>query len=81
MGWSPPSREGTPLKGAPIVVCARTSLAVTTRKPAPCVRFSAGAAATQVATLKAAGDAMVPVATTGTRETARARTVTPLPLP
>ena len=29
MGLSPSSREGTPLKAAPIVVCARTSLAVT----------------------------------------------------
>ena len=28
MGLSPPSRDETPLKGAPIVVCARTSLAV-----------------------------------------------------
>src|SRR3984893_16708110 len=30
VGLSPSSREGTPLKAAPIVVCARTSLAVTT---------------------------------------------------
>jgi hypothetical protein len=28
VGLSPSSREGTPLKAAPIVVCARTSLAV-----------------------------------------------------
>src|SRR6202521_5851619 len=100
--------------------CARTSLAVTTRKPAPCVRatasrhvgwraqgsrhtsgakasrsthrllaaisgwgsdegrrrlrFSAGAAATQVATLNAAGGAMVPVVTTRTREANSTRT-------
>ena len=40
VGLSPSSREGMPLKAAPIVVCARTSLAVpvTTRKPALCVR-------------------------------------------
>jgi hypothetical protein len=42
------------------------------------LRFSAGAAATQVATLMAAGGATVPVVLTGTRETARARTVAPL---
>ena len=34
----------------------------------------------QVATLRAAGDAMVPVVATGTRKTARAPTVAPLPL-
>jgi hypothetical protein len=44
------------------------------------LRFSAGAMATQVATLKVAGGAMVPVVPTGTRETAHARTVAPLPL-
>lgn len=32
MGSEPGSREGTPLKAAPTVVCARTSLAVTTRQ-------------------------------------------------
>ena len=41
VGLSASSREGTPLKAAPIVVCARTSLAVTTRKPAPCVHATA----------------------------------------
>jgi hypothetical protein len=42
VGLSASSREGTLLKAAPIVVCARTSLAaVTTRKPAPCMRATA----------------------------------------
>jgi hypothetical protein len=40
VGSEPSSREATPLKGAPTVVCARTSLAVTTRA-APCVRATA----------------------------------------
>jgi hypothetical protein len=44
------------------------------------LRFYAGATATEVATLNAAGGAMVPVVATGTRETACARTVAPLPL-
>ena len=38
------------------------------------LRFSAGATATQVATLKAAGGAMVPVVSTGTREANSTRT-------
>jgi hypothetical protein len=29
VGWTPPSLDGMPLKAAPTVVCARTSLAVT----------------------------------------------------
>jgi hypothetical protein len=38
---SPRSCEGTPLKAAPTVVCARTSLAVTTRARRDCVRATA----------------------------------------
>jgi hypothetical protein len=37
--------------------------------------------AAEVPTLKAADDAKVPAMSTGTRATARARTVAPLPLP
>ena len=45
------------------------------------LRFSASTAAAQVAKLKAAGGAKVPVVSTGTRETAHSQTVAPLPLP
>jgi hypothetical protein len=48
VGSDPSSREGTPLKAAPTVVCARTSLAVhlvhrpvTTREKQRCVRATA----------------------------------------
>jgi hypothetical protein len=131
VGWSPSSREGMPLKVAPIVVCARTSLAVTlvddaqtsamrarygltprrvagsrlsaherARRPraarTACRRRSLGVARMKAGDAYdvlqaprllrwqrsvAAGGAMVPVVSTGTRETARARTVAPLPLP
>jgi hypothetical protein len=40
VGSEPSSCEGSPLTAAPIVVCARTSLAVTTRA-VPCVRATA----------------------------------------
>jgi small ligand-binding sensory domain FIST len=66
-------------------LCARTAiggdLGVGSDEGRRRLHCSAGATAAQVATLKAAGGAMVPVVPTGTREAARARTVAPLPLP
>jgi hypothetical protein len=130
VGLRASSREGTSLKAAPIVVCARTSLAVTpacddaqtsamrarygltpgrvassrlghtsgakasrsTHRLLAAIsgvaRVKAGGArvfcrrpAAQVATLMAGVAQWSPVVSTGTRETARARTVAPLQLP